>query len=533
MVRRCVSSVDPSGVPGGCAPRHMPQLRGAAAILVAAGLLAGAARGQVLNAAVERLILDHKLGGATVAVCAMDLETGTTLASVRAREPMIPASNMKLLASGAALDVLGEQFAFRTELLSCGGSLVLRGSGDPSLGDTEALAQAKPRMTAAELLARLGAAVRDGGVPRVDAVIVDDRIFDRQFIHPSWDPNDLSKAYAAEVCGVNFHGNVVTAYPSPSPRGTGYAPVIVLEPDSPWVEVVNKARTAGKGNGSPWVTRDGSDDLLTLFGEVSQRVAIDVSVHDASRVAGRLLAAELLHAGVSVGGASAGAPGTKPSREALSGAYAAVRAAAPDERLQGGRVLAVVTTPLEDVLRLCNTDSENLYAECLLKRVGHEVTGQPGSWANGASVVRMRLAERLGPEFAAQTVIADGSGLSRDNRVSALTLARWLAEIGAGEHAAAFVESLASPGKGTLRRRFREVSLRNELFAKSGSIEGVRCLSGYVVGADGRKVAFSLLVNGLKSGQNLAALKLHEGIVEEIDSWLGSAAAAEAAQRGR
>ncbi len=482
---------------------------------------------QVLDAAIDRAIADQKLPSAQVGVYAIDLRNGSVLASLRSAEPLIPASNMKLLTSGAALDVLGESFAFRTELILQGQTLVLRGSGDPSLGIPEVLDKSEPRMTVAEFLTRLAASVKEGGVTRIDSLVVDDTVFDRELIHPAWEPDDLTKAYAAPICGVNFHANVVTVYPSPS--GAGRAPTVVLEPESPWIEVINRAKTAnGKSGGSCWITRDPSREVLTLSGEVTRRVAIEAALHDPVRSAGRLLAGALLRAGVAVGPVPS-------STNALSDAelgrlYAAVRPAdsahAPAQR----RTLAVIATPIPEILRRCNADSSNLDAECLLKRLGHEVTRAPGSWANGASVIRMRLTERLGPEYAAEAVISDGSGLSRENRVSARTLARWLEAQAGGEHAAAYINSLASPGEGTLRRRFRaeNVSLRLDLCAKSGSIEGVRCLSGYLVDpASGTpRIAFSILVNGLNGAQTQPALRLHERIVAELDSWAAGTAAA-------
>ncbi len=198
-------------------------------------------------------------------------------------------------------------------------------------------------------------------------------------------------------------------------------------------------------------------------------------------------------------------------------------------------MLAVVTTQLADILNRCNTDSQNLYAESLLKRVGHDVSGEPGSWSNGAAVARMVLSERLGPATAASTVIADGSGMSRLNRISAETMVRWLESIAEqptiGE---TFIKSLATAGNGTLTRRFREHPPLNTLYAKSGAIDGVRCLSGYLVNEPtGRMIAFSVLCNELNTGEASSnAMKLHEQIVRIADEWLTSQINAEATAIG-
>src|SRR5262249_46375110 len=148
--------------------------------------------------------------------------------------------------------------------------------------------------------------------------------------------------------------------------------------------------------------------------------------------------------------------------------------------------VAVVTTTMEDALERCNGDSQNLYAEAMIKRIGHEVTHEPGSWTNGSSVLRMTLSEPaprgLGPEYAAGTQIADGSGMSREDRVAPRTLTRWLDRLQRDSNIGAmFVNSLASPEqKESIRRRFKDKKLSCDLRAKTGTINGVRCLSGYL-----------------------------------------------------
>ncbi|MFZ4576184.1 MAG: D-alanyl-D-alanine carboxypeptidase, partial [Phycisphaerales bacterium] len=179
--------------------------------------------------------------------------------------------------------------------------------------------------------------------------------------------------------------------------------------------------------------------------------------------------------------------------------------------------------PMSRVLERCNSDSMNLYAEALLKRSGYEVTKEPGSWANGGAVVRMMLTEKLGAEHAQSTTITDGSGISRSNSVSPSTLAHWLSVVAADRKLRdVYTDSLAKPGDGTLRKRFQGVKLANSLRAKSGFIDGVRALSGYVVDPDnGRRVCFSIIVNDIKTGdQTTAALDLHEDVVVAIDKWI-------------
>ncbi len=102
------------------------------------GALAGA---QPLNAAVEGLIANQQLGSSRIGVYAIDLRTGEELASFLADTPMIPASNMKLLTSGAFVSVLGADYVFRTEVWRSGDDVVIVGDGDPALADPELLAE--------------------------------------------------------------------------------------------------------------------------------------------------------------------------------------------------------------------------------------------------------------------------------------------------------------------------------------------------------------------------------------------------------
>lgn len=473
-----------------------------------------------LAARVRQIVSTARLGEAKVGISIVDLRSGRALVEIRADEPLIPASNLKLITTGAALSVLGPEFVFKTELVADGDRLILKGSGDPSLGDP-AMLRKGDGMTVEQLLASLAGSVPKAGVSSVSSIVVDDRVFDRQWVHPTWPSDQLNNWYCAQVAGVNFHANVLAFFPSPV-RGAGNPPpTLVIQPAAPWIEIDNRARSDSAGKNSVWLRRDEGGNKFTVQGEVAVpvREAIEVTLHDVPTFAGQLLAAELAKAGVSVRGAATS--GGTLSRAELDKALAAVRLIDTTETYSG-RTIAVVTTPLRDVVNRCNADSQNLYAEALIKRLGHATTGEPGSWTNGSSVMRMQLAQMLGPEAAGSTVIADGSGMSRDSRVSPRTLTRWL------EHMAEdpkigpmFVDSLATVGEGTLRRRFRDVTLANELHAKSGLLRQVRCLSGYVTGKDGQRLAFSIMLNDLPRGQGeLDGRDLTEDVVVAIDRHL-------------
>ncbi len=464
---------------------------------------------------IRRLVAKAKLGPSTrVGISVREVESGRVLGEMRADEPLTPASNMKLLTSGAALLVLGPDFQFRTELTQHEDRLVIKGSGDPALADPAVLSEMEPRLSVDDVLGALVKGVQKAGIESASELVIDDRVFDRQWFHPSWPAEQANRGYAAQVSGVNFHANLLLVFPRPGPQGVGSSPALALQPEAPWLRITNRARTVGDGKNSVWITREADANVFTVQGEVRSplTVGVEVTVNDPATFFGQVLSDQLTKAGVRVG----------PAR--TSGGPGGVRLATEQEQFEGaGKILAVVSTPIEEVLHRCNSDSENLYAEAMLKRVGHAVTRESGSWANGRTVMRMVLSEKLGPDAAASTTISDGSGLSRENLVSPTTFTRWLTLLARNDTTRdAYTNSMAVPGEGTLRRRFQSTKLANDLYAKSGFINGVRCLSGYLVNKEsGRRVAFSVMVNNIEGGNaNQAALDLHEDIVEMADKWL-------------
>ncbi len=480
---------------------------GTAAIAVALAFLASLPVTAGLRDEVETLISRAALSGATVAVSVRDAETGTVLIAENARQLMIPASNMKLFTTGAALHVLGPRFEFRTRLLVDGDRLVIVGDGDPGFGDPALLelmqAGDQPGLGVDEFLQLWVSAVEAAGLEHVSSITVDDRIFDRQLVHPGWPADQLNRSYCAEVCGFNFHGNVLNFYPRP---GGGHRPDLRLfQPYAPWLAVTNRAtkRTGVHDRNDIWIARRHNTNELTFYGNVkyAYRTPAPVTVHAMPAFFAQLFASRLTDAGIHVDG------------------WGVVDQSAPRS---GGRPLApVVATPISTVVARCNRDSQNLYAESLLKRIGFALTNEPGSWVNGGAVVRHVVHDRLdNPNLAILLVVRDGSGLSRDNRVAATTLTAWLNtfhdDARLGE---IFIGSLAVAGRtGTLANRFRDVDLHGTIVqAKSGYVRSVSCLSGYLTAPDRRRRSFSILINDLqKPGAVSEAKRLQERILSAV-----------------
>jgi D-alanyl-D-alanine carboxypeptidase/D-alanyl-D-alanine-endopeptidase (penicillin-binding protein 4) len=439
-----------------------------------------------------------------VGVSIRDTATNAALVSINADAMLAPASNMKLLTSGAALHALGPKFEFTTRLLRDGNRLIILGDGDPALGDPDLLkittVEGREGVDVETLVSVWVKPVVDAGLTRVEEIIVDDRIFDREFTNSGWPADQLNNRYCAQVAGLNFHMNVLGFYPRPRKGGS---PIIGDSvPTAPWIKVTNMAssREGGQDKSDIWIARRAGSNDLTFRGNVrfAYKAPVAVTLNDVPNFFAHLLADRLSKAGVVVSRA---------------------RVATTDEVLTGAqRIGPVITTPIATVLTRCNRDSENLYAEALLKRTGAALTGEPGSWVNGAAILRHIMHERLGDAvLSANVIITDGSGLASSNRVAPATMTAWLNSIATDEKISqVFVDSLAVGGQsGTLERRFRSADLRGAVVnAKSGYINGVSCLSGFVTAADGRRRSFSVLMNGVRDVSQ--AKKVQEQIVLAI-----------------
>lgn len=490
-----------------------------------------------LQSEIQAIITRRGLGETRVSVCIADVATGRELVRINADEPMAPASNLKLVTTAAALKILGPDFVFRTELrlipaVPAAGTtpaanpsptlpaLVLHGDGDPALGDPEVLREFGTDVE--ELLAHWVQAVREAGVTRIGQLLVDDRIFDDVYVNPNWPADQLDRWYCAPVCGLNFFENALAVFLQPTRPGE--APLVQIVPQLWNVTVVNRAVT-GKEDSFGVARRPGTMEVV-VRGQVKRAVAepVRVTVEDPALFLGQLLAQRLRQSGISV---------------------AEVGRVPREQVLPEGRTLHAIQTTLPVVLRRCNKDSRNLYAEALLKRVGHEYTGSPGSWENGAAAVRGFLSQTLGTR-AAVVQLCDGSGLARDNRVSARVLVNLMAAMARDPAAGPiYLESLAVAGQdGTLEKRSGLLKMRSRVLGKSGYINAVTTLSGFIVApaANGseqptdaapsadRLVAFSLLFNNVRPPIYHYQIKeLQEQLLQAVDRRLAPAAKDESA----
>ncbi len=387
--------------------------------------------------------------------------------------PRTPASNMKILTGAAAMARLGPNFRFVTEFVrTAEGDLVVVGDGDPNWsgrffgGDATAMM----RNVARELKAH--------GVTKCRHLVLDSSRFDNVTIHPDWPKDQLDRWYCAPVAALVFNDSCWDLTVKPGGRSGAPARVEIL-PSLLRPVVLNRCETTAGRSHVVHVARADSGELA-VRGRVqltSRGVPANLTVADPVRFFGAGLRAALRAEGIAVSGKVL--RGKKPA--------------------EAERVL-FVRSKIRRTMTVMLTDSQNLYAECLFRRLGK------GSFASAAKSGAAALA-REGVSIQGLDW-QDGSGLARTNRVTARTLYDAMQRY---RDEPVFVEAFAKGGEGTLRRRYRD--LKSRLRAKTGTIRGVSALSGYVTGQNGGRYVFVILCNGRSRAR---ARALQDRIVKRL-----------------
>ena len=445
-----------------------------------------------LDAALRAIISTGPIAGARAGILVADVETGRTLF---ARDPDVllnPASNVKLVTSAAALARLGPEYRFDTEFYVDAGAgdsaraLYVKGKGDPSL-----------------LTERLWAIAGDLvhlGIRRIGDVVIDDSYFDGEREGPGFDQETGDRSYLARTGAVSLNWNTIAVHVAPGDRRGGKARV-ELEPASDLFEVDVRATTVAPGGRRRLAVssvRSGAKQRIVVEGRIPQDSRLQTvwrRIDDPGLYLGHTLRRLLDLRGVRFAGKVR--RGTVP---------------------QGARLVHVAQSDsLGEIVRRLNKTSNNFVAEQLLETLGAQLKGPPGSWPKGVEAVEDFLAD-MGIARGAY-VMKNGSGLNDTNRFSARQLVTLLRAMWARFPLhAEYVASLPVAGRdGTIRWRMEGSEAVGRLRAKTGTLENVTTLSGYVETAGHRTLAFAILVNDFPGRAS--------GAVRAVDA-LGAALAA-------
>jgi serine-type D-Ala-D-Ala carboxypeptidase/endopeptidase (penicillin-binding protein 4) len=451
----------------------------------------------------------------------VDGDNGETLYELNADKFVTPASNAKIFTTALALSMLGPDFRFHTTLQTTGllgpdgrliGDLVLVGNGDPDLSNRKFpyAGKVKQEGTPEAPLAELVEAAVAKGLKEVDGdIIADDSYFPYDPYPAGWSVGDLFFTFGAPVSALAFNDNSFSIEVSPAGR-EGEAATLRVEPaaaNGSFAYELNTASSNGKPDFS--VVRQPGQNFILLRGSIPAGhapIKLDFAMSDPGEVAALGLKQTLESRGIKVTGGVRVRHSEAPrpfdpmvvpaGARTVPGALNADRAPATSEL-----VLADHISPtLLESIRVTNKVSQNLHAELFLRTVAREKAGigstEAGIWVEQNFLKTIGIAD-------GDVVLSDGSGLSRDDLVTPRAVVQLLRYISQQPWGADYIATLPIAGvDGTLENRMKETAASGRVFAKTGSLEHVRAMSGYATTVRGEHLLFTIFGNNNAQGHD-------------------------------
>lgn len=411
-----------------------------------------------------------------------DLDSGCNLYSLDAEKYFIPASNTKLLTTAAALLELGTDFRITTPIYSVGetpflDSLIIKGQGDPSIS-TENL---KNLVQQLQLL----------GIKSIEKLIIDDSYFNNFPLNPTWEWLDIYSYYGTAVNSVILNENSFTLTVLPQKIGQKvslhWSDMIAFQQ---W-QVSNEAITTIADQAYN-IELDGvlGQPVLKIFGTIPvdhEADVWDLAIIDPADYFLETLRNLLFQAGIKVN-----------RGEVINQEY---------NNSQAKIITRIISSPLPILLAEINQNSNNLYAEAILKILSKKLSTKQDIEAIKLSLTKLAL----DPE---SYVLEDGSGLSRHNLITPELLVELLSAIAKTPQGKIYQESLAiAHVNGTLKNRFRRANTPINLWGKTGTLTGVTTLSGYLETATQKRIVFSILVNNSDQKNKISRQAIDEIIL--------------------
>jgi D-alanyl-D-alanine carboxypeptidase/D-alanyl-D-alanine-endopeptidase (penicillin-binding protein 4) len=435
----------------------------------------------------------------------LDTKSNNVIVEINSKKTLAPASNLKILVSVVALDLLGENKTFNTYLAYSGeidkngvlnGDLYIRGEGDPTLGSSD-----MPGVLPLDsLMDKWVNIIANQGIKTINGNIIgDDSYLDYMPLSTGWFWSDIGNYYAANTSGLCINENLYHLYFKPGKWVGGKAEVLRTEPVVPGLSFFNHMKTGPVGSGdngfiyaAPW------QYLHQLEGTIPKGVkefSIKGALPDPAKFTAQALFKKLNEHQIQVNGLA------KNIRE-LS-----------DSDKEHHIFYSSSSPQLKDIVYRLNKKSVNLYADQLLKILGKEITGT-GSYEKGFSVIENWLDGKN--IYSEGLSLNDGSGLSRANTTSTRLFAEMLQRICTESYFDSFYNSLGIAGDpddiSYMKNMGRGTLAAKNLRAKTGSITQVRAHSGYVSTRSGKFLSFSMIANNY-TGSRRGVDRLHEKIM--------------------
>lgn len=447
---------------------------------------------QLLKEKIDGMIRNSCLEEGSVGIKVFSLTRKDVLYQKNSDRFFIPASNVKLLTSAVALKALGGEYQFLTTVSTDGkikngvlhGNLYLKGYGDPRLVSEELWMIVKD--------------IRNLGIKKINGdIIADDTFFDDEITSIGVGKHSGPEPYNARISALSLNFNTVSVYVKPAAQKAGSRLKVTIDPPTKYIKVSNKGRTASKkkrprlivdrvmGQGYDTIVVRGTVGFSGYHGYLN--------VSNPTLYAATVFKEFLQKEGIKVKGSVSIA-------------------------MQPDNVKNLVThksRPLALIIQDMNKISNNFISEQVLKTAGAERFGTPGTTRKGLNLIS-QLMELLGYRPSSYSIV-DGAGLSKKNSLSPDQIVDVLKHMYYDFSVRAeYVSSLGIMGiDGSLKKRLKDFVKKRYIRAKTGTLNGVNSLSGYIGAGGGEELAFSILLNSRKC-TNRNKIKIQNKIVKNM-----------------
>lgn len=416
-------------------------------------------------------LLAASSGKADIGIIVQSMNTGAVVYQKNAHQLLTPASNQKIFTAYAALQKLGPEFKYKTQVLTDAGSI----SNGVVNGNLYVRFEGDPELDIKDLNQMISSLSQQGIHTVTGGFYVDANRFDEQGIAPGTVASDIRYCYGAPIGAaiINHNCSNLKVIPGRKPGQLAQVVPMLNIPVPVYNNVISKTSTKGCG----LRLTESADSKYALTGCVKARskpVGLSFAVRDSKLYSEEIIRSLLQQHQIKVAGMTERNPGNLPLKVLVSHE----------------------SRPLKDLVYDMMKKSDNIIANALFKTLGAHHFNQPGSWENSSQAAQAVLAEHhIAVPAGAQ--IVDGSGLSRDNRVTASEILNILRSAYHDPMLAAnFIPALPVSGiNGTLKRRMADVRMAGKVRAKTGTMKGVSSLSGYVETNNHEVYAFAIVVN--------------------------------------
>lgn len=443
------------------------------------------------SSAIEKFLASPEFKHASIGLCIKGMN-GNTLYAYNQDKLLTPASTMKVVTTATALEILGDDYRYKTKLSFSedDSTVVVTGAGDPTLGSEYAEDKAQ------NFLEKWLSEIKDQHFSkRPFHLLIDDSLFGYQGISYHWTWEDMGNYYACGSYGISYKDNTYKIYFSS--LNADSTPVILhLEPNIPDLCFQNDLQTNNADEDNGYIHGAPFSNNRSISGDIpvgKSSFSIKGDIPDPGLFLAKTLTDAMRIDGMTVTD------------------YATTRLASKKER-KLKKFYEHESPEMKDIVRQVNVRSNNHYAEHLIRTIGANGESENCSDALQKGISKVQSYWKSKGLDTTSLLQYDGCGLSPQDGVTPEFMTNLLLEMQRGKNHKSFYESLPKAGEeGTLRNFLKESRLVGKIRAKSGSISGVQCFAGYFMDGD-RKYAFSVMVNKFEG--------THRQTVKEIEKLL-------------